>query len=48
MSFVFRGSRGDIETGFPGFIPERRSVVYPIYFLYYVYMAKTINIVLNL
>ncbi|CAI9273601.1 unnamed protein product [Lactuca saligna] len=26
MSFVFRGSRGDIETGFPGFIPERRSV----------------------
>lgn len=26
MSFVFRGSRGDIETGFPGFIPERRAV----------------------
>ncbi|KAJ0705104.1 putative transcription factor C2H2 family [Helianthus annuus] len=26
MSFVFRGTRGDIETGFPGFIPERRAV----------------------
>ncbi|XP_071711292.1 E3 ubiquitin-protein ligase SDIR1-like [Rutidosis leptorrhynchoides] len=26
MSFVFRGSRGDIETGFPGYIPERRAV----------------------
>lgn len=26
MSFVFRGSRGDIESGFPGFIPERRTV----------------------
>ncbi|KAL0929193.1 hypothetical protein M5K25_001137 [Dendrobium thyrsiflorum] len=24
MSFVFRGSRADIESGFPGFIPERR------------------------
>lgn len=28
MSFVFRGSRADIETGFPGFIPERRTVVF--------------------
>lgn len=26
MSFVFRGSRADIESGFPGFIPERRAV----------------------
>ncbi|KAL2549616.1 E3 ubiquitin-protein ligase [Forsythia ovata] len=26
MSFVFRGTRGDIETGFPEFIPERRAV----------------------
>ncbi|MCL7047764.1 hypothetical protein MKW94_026966 [Papaver nudicaule] len=26
MSFVFRGARGDIESGFPGFIPERRQV----------------------
>lgn len=26
MSFVFRGSRGDIESGFPGYIPERRAV----------------------
>lgn len=26
MSFVFRGSRADIETGFSGFIPERRTV----------------------
>ncbi|GER34926.1 RING/U-box superfamily protein [Striga asiatica] len=26
MSFVFRGTRGDIETGFPGFAPERRTV----------------------
>lgn len=26
MSFVFRGSRGDIETGFPDFIPERRAM----------------------
>ncbi|KAL5973380.1 hypothetical protein ACLOJK_030030 [Asimina triloba] len=26
MSFVFRGSRGDIESGIPGFIPERRAV----------------------
>lgn len=26
MSFVFRGSRADLETGFPGFIPERRTV----------------------
>lgn len=26
MSFVFRGSRGDIESGFPSFIPERRAV----------------------
>lgn len=26
MSFVFRGSRGDIENGFSGFIPERRAM----------------------
>ncbi|GFY83598.1 RING/U-box superfamily protein [Actinidia rufa] len=26
MSFVFRGTRGDIETGFPEFVPERRTV----------------------
>ncbi|KAH8499172.1 hypothetical protein H0E87_017905 [Populus deltoides] len=26
MSFVFRGSRGDIESGFSGFIPERPAV----------------------
>ncbi|CAN4095841.1 unnamed protein product [Withania somnifera] len=26
MSFVFRGSRADIEPGFPGLIPERRAV----------------------
>jgi hypothetical protein len=27
MSFVFRGSRGDIEAGgFPGFAPERRAM----------------------
>ncbi|KAA8534191.1 hypothetical protein F0562_031616 [Nyssa sinensis] len=26
MSFVFRGTRADIETGFPGFVPERRTV----------------------
>ncbi|XP_041025242.1 E3 ubiquitin-protein ligase SDIR1 isoform X1 [Juglans microcarpa x Juglans regia] len=26
MSFVFRGTRGDIESGFPGFIPERRAM----------------------
>lgn len=26
MSFVFRGSRGDIESGFSGVVPERRSV----------------------
>ncbi|KAH6827959.1 RING/U-box superfamily protein [Perilla frutescens var. hirtella] len=26
MSFVFRGTRGDIETGFPALIPERRAV----------------------
>ncbi|KAL6581088.1 E3 ubiquitin-protein ligase sdir1 [Orobanche minor] len=26
MSFVFRGTRGDIETGFPGVIPERRAM----------------------
>lgn len=26
MSFVFRGTRADIENGFPGFIPERRAV----------------------
>ncbi|KAL2456973.1 E3 ubiquitin-protein ligase [Forsythia ovata] len=28
MSFVFRGTRGDIETGFPEFIPERRAVLW--------------------
>ncbi|XP_021295308.1 E3 ubiquitin-protein ligase SDIR1 isoform X2 [Herrania umbratica] len=26
MSFVFRGTRSDLESGFPGFIPERRAV----------------------
>ncbi|KAJ8631759.1 hypothetical protein MRB53_025082 [Persea americana] len=26
MSFVFRGTRADLESGFPGFIPERRPV----------------------
>lgn len=26
MSFVFRGTRSDIEAGFPGFVPERRTV----------------------
>ncbi|XP_077251994.1 E3 ubiquitin-protein ligase SDIR1-like [Tasmannia lanceolata] len=26
MSFVFQRSRADIESGFPGFIPERRAV----------------------
>ncbi|XP_051121891.1 E3 ubiquitin-protein ligase SDIR1-like [Andrographis paniculata] len=26
MSFVFRGTRGDVETGFQGIIPERRTV----------------------
>ncbi|KAE7996757.1 hypothetical protein FH972_001450 [Carpinus fangiana] len=26
MSFVFRGTRADIESGFPGFIPERRAM----------------------
>ncbi|KAJ4719990.1 E3 ubiquitin-protein ligase SDIR1 [Melia azedarach] len=26
MSFVFRGSRADLENGFPGFVPERRTV----------------------
>ncbi|KAK9283488.1 hypothetical protein L1049_011734 [Liquidambar formosana] len=26
MSFVFRGTRADIESGFPGYIPERRTV----------------------
>ncbi|XP_051116362.1 E3 ubiquitin-protein ligase SDIR1-like [Andrographis paniculata] len=26
MSFVFRGTRGELETGFPGLIPERRAV----------------------
>ncbi|KAI3974725.1 hypothetical protein MKX01_020740 [Papaver californicum] len=28
MSFDFRGTRGDIESGFPGFIPERRQRVH--------------------
>ena len=27
MSFVFRGTRADIENGFPGFMPERRALV---------------------
>jgi len=28
MSFVFRGSRADIEAGgFPGFAPDRRAMV---------------------
>nr|QOE77906.1 E3 ubiquitin-protein ligase [Coptis chinensis] len=26
MSFVFRGTRADLESGFPGFIPERRGM----------------------
>lgn len=26
MSFVFRGTRSDIESGFPGYIPERPAV----------------------
>ncbi|KAI8523735.1 hypothetical protein RHMOL_Rhmol13G0095600 [Rhododendron molle] len=26
MSFVFRGVRSDIESGFPGFIPERQAL----------------------
>ncbi|GAV75174.1 zf-RING_2 domain-containing protein [Cephalotus follicularis] len=26
MSFVFRGTRADIENAFPGFIPERRAM----------------------
>lgn len=26
MSFVFRGTRADIENAFPGMIPERRVV----------------------
>ncbi|KAL1348424.1 E3 ubiquitin-protein ligase SDIR1 isoform X1 [Arachis duranensis] len=26
MSFVFRGTRADIENGFPGFMPERRAL----------------------
>lgn len=29
MSFVFRGSRADLESGFPGFIPEPPAVVCP-------------------
>lgn len=29
MSFVFRGSRADLESGFPGFIPERRALRVP-------------------
>lgn len=27
MSFAFRGSRPDIESGFPGYIHERPAVV---------------------
>ncbi|KAL8171567.1 hypothetical protein V2J09_023371 [Rumex salicifolius] len=26
MSFVFRGTRADIDNGFPGFMPERRAM----------------------
>ncbi|KAK6935824.1 Zinc finger, RING-type [Dillenia turbinata] len=26
MSFVFRGTRADIESGFPGLVPERRAL----------------------
>ncbi|GMN41472.1 hypothetical protein TIFTF001_010699 [Ficus carica] len=26
MSFVFRGTRSDLESGFPGFVPERRPM----------------------
>ncbi|PKA56410.1 ATP-dependent zinc metalloprotease FTSH 8, mitochondrial [Apostasia shenzhenica] len=40
MSFVFRGSRADVEGGFSGFIPERRVMVCntnssPIYYVLY-------------
>ncbi|KAG5533378.1 hypothetical protein RHGRI_027534 [Rhododendron griersonianum] len=35
MSFVFRGTRGDIETGLPVFVPERRAVR--------VHAARTVN-----
>ena len=35
MSFVFRGTRGDIESGFPGFIPERPAVVCSCLLLYF-------------
>lgn len=38
MSFVFRGTRGDIETGFPGLIPERRAVVSHAYFFIYSFL----------
>lgn len=27
MSFVFRGTRSDIESGFPGYLPEQPSMV---------------------
>lgn len=27
MSFVLRGTRADIESGFPGYIPERHALV---------------------
>ena len=36
MSFVFRGTRGDIETGFPGFIPERRAMVCLLLFTHWI------------
>lgn len=39
MSFVFRGTRGDIETGFPDFIPERRAVVISYYLLIFLLQA---------
>ena len=29
MSFVFRGNRADLESGFPGFIPEPPAAVCP-------------------
>jgi hypothetical protein len=28
MSFVFRGTRADLEGGLSGFMPERRSMVW--------------------
>jgi hypothetical protein len=46
MSFVFRGSRGDIESGFSGFIPERPAVVCSLVCMYafgYLYFAAEIR-----